>query len=81
MMAVVCVSVDMRSSSGVSICIFVPVSKYFCTSEVREHLRVGRYVLLVKRACSSSSGVSICTFVPVIKYVCTSKASKHLRRR
>jgi hypothetical protein len=67
MMAVVCGSADMRSSSGVSICTFVPVSKYFCTSKAMEHLRVGRYVLLVKRACSSSSGVSICTFVPVSK--------------
>jgi hypothetical protein len=28
------------SSSGVSICTFVPVSKYFCTSKAREHLRL-----------------------------------------
>ena len=27
-----------RSSSGVSICTVVPVSKYFCTSKTSEHL-------------------------------------------
>jgi hypothetical protein len=52
------------SSSGVSICTFVPVSNHFCTSKASEQVRTPAATIeCPARAALSSSAVSMCTFV------------------
>ena len=53
-------------SSGVSICTFVPVSKYFCTNKASEHLMAHAVLTpspALKGSCSGTRSVSLACFM------------------